>query len=480
MADILSLQIMRFGIYLTILIFVVGLHAQSRRVSPNPTPSEPVTTAELTVKQMFDEANTYNKIKFAEYETKKVPYSEKLRLQTEREQKQLAAKYAAIAATRKGLTGEDLYYAGLLHWIAENLDGTSETLRKYLEAGNTTGEKAQTSRSIVSIIAAKQKKFEPSLSFLAEYSKNQPLKLSERTRMQSELAKAYIAEKKFADATPHAAEAYSFAKTILLDSGITQRGLDEVLDTGMLLHECHRMKGNVKEADEALDDLRKTAAIVGSVSLYFYAADKLITYLIGTGRKPLGLETYLTSLIQAGKDLPTKPLQDEAIRLLKKREKQYKLLGETALEFTSIDQWFPGKPRTLKDLRGKVVLLDFWATWCGPCFDAFPALAEWHRDLATDGLVILGLTRYYGRGSGVDLDNPNEILFLKNFKAKYDLPYDFVVAKDQSTQTAYAATGLPTAVLIDRKGVIRYIESGTNPTRIEEMREMVLKLLAEK
>ena len=475
---------MRFCICITILVFAAGLHAQSRRVNPNQTPN-PATSAvratnDLTVKQMFDEANTYNKTKFAEYEAKKVPYSERLRLQTEREQRQMAAKYAAIAGTRTGMTGEDLYHLGLLHWIAENLDGTSEALRKYLTAGQIVAEKAQTARSVIAIIAAKQRKFDQALSFLAEYSRNLPTKLSERTRMESEIAKAYIAEKNVAAATPYAAEAYRFAKVILLDSGMTQRGLDEVLDTGILLHECHKSIGNFKDADEALEDLRKTAASVGSVSLYFYAADKLITYRIETGRKSLALENYLTSLIQAGKDLPTKPTQDEAIRLLKKREKQYKLLGETAPELTSIDQWFSGKPRTLQDLRGKVVLLDFWATWCGPCFDAFPSLAEWHRDYAGDGLVILGATRYYGQGGGFDLDGPNEIAFLKNFKVKYDLPYDFVVAKDQTLQQAYAATGLPTAVLIDRKGVIRYIESGTNPSRIEEMREMVLKLLAEK
>ena len=57
---------------------------------------------------------------------------------------------------------------------------------------------------------------------------------------------------------------------------------------------------------------------------------------------------------------------------------------------------------------------------------------------------------------------------------------DFVVGRDQSIQILYGATALPTAVLIDRKGVIRYIESGTSSTRLVQMREMIVKLLAEK
>ena len=298
--------------------------------------------------------------------------------------------------------------------------------------------------------------------------------------MNSELAKAYISVKRHENALAFAARAFDAAKALIQDTVSKINSLDAALDAGMLLFEANRDLGNIKGADDALIEMGKVAASTGSPSFFAYAADKLITYRVETGRKPLALETYLTSLIQAGKDLPTKPAQDEAIKLLKKREKQYKLLAEAAPELMSIDQWFPGKPQTLNDLRGKVVLLDFWATWCGPCFDAFPALAEWHRDFAEEGLVILGITRYYGAGGGIDLDNPNEIAFLKNFKIKYDLPYDFVVAKDQTPHLAYGATGLPTAVLIDRKGVIRYIESGTNPSRIEEMREAMLKLLAEK
>lgn len=474
---------MRLFIIITILFLAGDALSQSRRVNPRIPPVTATAavneTKELTVRQMFDEANSYKKTKFAEYEQKKVPYSERLRLQTEREQKQLAAKYAAIGSERTNLSGEDLYHIGLLHWIAENLDLTSESLKKYLAADNPAAEKAQTSRSIIVVIAAKQKNFDEANKILAEYLKAGPAKLSERSRMESELAKAYLAEKNFAKAAPHAEEAYIAAKTIVQDAA-ARGGLDETLDAGMLVFESYKAAGNIMEADNALDEMRKTAASIGSASLYFYAADKLIAYQIETGRKPLAMQTYLTSLINAGKDLPAKPSQDEVVKRLKKREKHYKLLRETAPELPIVDQWFPGTPQTLAALRGKVVLLDFWAMWCGPCFDAFPVLTEMHRDQAGEGLVILGFTRYYGMAEGFPVDNPNEIAALKRFKRKHDLPYDFVVTKDQAIQRAYGATDLPTAVLIDRKGVIRYIETGTNPSRLVEMREMMLKLLAEK
>ena len=467
--------------FILILLTLSG-SAQSRRVNPSAVQSGPAVTQanNLTIKQMFDETNAYNKTKFADFELKKIPYSENLRLRTDREKRQLAAKYSAIATTRAGLTGEDFYYLGFLHWIAENFDGTAESMKKFLASENPAADRLQTARSMLVFIYAKQKNFEESLKILAEYQKAGPGKMSERARMEGVLAKSYLETKNFAAAGPHAKRAFEAAKATALDPASPAKGFDDLLDAGMLVFESYKAVGDTKEADAVLNEMRSTAASIGNPSFYFYSADKLIVYQIETGRKPLALENYTAALVQAGKDFTSKGVQYEIVQKLKKREKHYKLLGETGPEFANIDKWFTGEQQTLGNLRGKVVLLDFWAMWCGPCFDAFPSLIEWHQDYKSEGLVILGMTRYYGEAEGFPVDNAAEIAALQRFKTAQRLPYDFVVTQGQLTQMAYGATGLPTAVLIDRKGKVRYIETGTNPSRLVEMREMVLKLLAEK
>src|SRR4051812_32759710 len=125
---------MRVRLLFLILFAALTVTAQSGRTAPissDPTGAA-VRETEVTLKQMFEETNGYVKTKATEYETKKVPFSEKLLDRAKLEQRQLAAKYAATAAQRKDLAGDDLYYLGMLHWIAENLDGTAENLRKFV------------------------------------------------------------------------------------------------------------------------------------------------------------------------------------------------------------------------------------------------------------------------------------------------------------------------------------------------------------
>src|SRR5690349_8771598 len=99
----------RFAVLLLFLLSI-GVAGQSRRVAPggasSPTAVVETSLPDQSPKQMFDEANGYARNRFADFEQKKVAYSESLRVQTLREQKQLAAKYAGLVS-QPNVTGDD-------------------------------------------------------------------------------------------------------------------------------------------------------------------------------------------------------------------------------------------------------------------------------------------------------------------------------------------------------------------------------------
>ena len=244
--------------------------------------------------------------------------------------------------------------------------------------------------------------------------------------------------------------------------------------------EIHRELGNREKAEIALLKLRDRSIPVQSHGVYFKAVDELIKYYIDTGRRLGAAALYKETLKRIPKDFNSQSQKDFVRRKFKKRKKHYEILGEPAPDLIAIDNWLPAIPQPISELKGKVVLLDFWATWCGPCIEAFPSLVEWHETYKEDGLVILGVTRFYGEGNGSGKTNkPKEIDFLTRFKIKHSLPYSFAVAYGQANQYAYGATGIPTAVLIDRKGIVRYVESGSSESREQELLKFIEKLLEE-
>lgn len=432
-----------------------------------------------TVKSLFEDANSYTKNKIAEFEEKKIPFSDRLLERTRLEQRQLAARYAAESGSRDDLEGDDLYYLGMLHWIAENLDGAIEAFSRFLRYEAAEKTKLQTARSILVVSLAKQKKTSDAEAIFADYAKAEPQKLTELSRMRSEMAKSYQTQKEFVRMTPHAVAAYELAKSLLPAAQSLARGLDEILDAGMLVFESYRDRGMTAEADASLDDMRKTAAAAQSVSIYYFAVDEKVKYMIETGRKPAALSFFRSTIDNIAREVPQRQLAIDITNRLNRREKSYRLLGEDAIELSTNAVWFPGEARTLASLKGKVVLLDFWATWCGPCFDAFPKLTDWHNTLSEKGLVILGVTRIYDGSYGLPPDPNEQLDFLRNFREKEKLPYDFVVMRDISAHAIYGANALPHAVLVDRKGKIRYIETGTSPLRMSQMQAAVEKLIAE-
>ncbi len=129
-------------------------------------------------------------------------------------------------------------------------------------------------------------------------------------------------------------------------------------------------------------------------------------------------------------------------------------------------------PLSLRRLRGHVVLVDYWATWCGPCRMATPLLERLHRQYAPQGLVVVGMNVDQGRT--VAQVRP----FIHYFGITY--PVALLTRNNIRTAIAYHANSLPSQYLIDKKGVVRWSQAGFAPDEGYSLSLLIQKLLAER
>lgn len=124
-----------------------------------------------------------------------------------------------------------------------------------------------------------------------------------------------------------------------------------------------------------------------------------------------------------------------------------------------------GENLRLSELRGEVVLINFWASWCGPCRQEMPILSELHDKYKAMGFTVLGINVEQNPGEARKL--------LKELPVSFPVLFD----SDSTVSRQYDVVAMPSTVLVDRDGNVRYLHKGYKPglenTYVEQVRSLI-------
>jgi peroxiredoxin len=201
--------------------------------------------------------------------------------------------------------------------------------------------------------------------------------------------------------------------------------------------------------DSATNLIIKDRTVIRSARTGVMQSTDTIQFLVGRPLTNVNSDLFSFDPVRHGSKLRSE-LQEQALA---------NSIGKEAPDFTLTS--VGGKEVKLRDFHGKVVLLDFWATWCTPCRSEMPTIELLHRQFKDKGLVVLGV-------DDEDASTQNDFLEKSGFS------FVSLVEARKQVSNQFHVGGIPTTVLIDQRGTIRTFDLGE--TSFESFRESLAKV----
>ena len=193
------------------------------------------------------------------------------------------------------------------------------------------------------------------------------------------------------------------------------------------------------------------------IALLLIMAVGLVMVGYGTGQDPLGVVSTGISRVTSGQPMiSSRTVVEEA-------------KAPTAAEI-STGVWINSEPLTIKSLRGRVVLIEFWTFACYNCRNTLPSMKKWDAQYRDKGLTIIGVHT-------PELDFERDMGQLRREVAGLGIKYPVVTDQDYSTWKAYGVEAWPTLFLLDKQGRVRWMRVGEG--YYEQVEEVIKKLLSE-
>jgi thiol-disulfide isomerase/thioredoxin len=422
----------------------------SKQAAPAPSP------ASADARALFEEAAKFLERKFAEYDRDRVPWSRALEQAARAEQRELAERNAALLSGAKP-KGADHFYLAQLHQLAGNTALAVESVGRFVaEAAPSDRGLMPRARQLLAEWLVALGRLEEAESAFTEFER-EAAGLTRRQpdadanpsliRLRLALASAYDRAKKFDAAAAHSAEALRLARDPKAAGGNFARRAADFDSAARLYAGILTRAGRDHEALAVLKELLAFGLSHPSANAYSNAAA-----LLARGGHA---EVVNDSLADSARH------------------------AETAPEI-EVAEWVGPPAGTLASLRGRVVLLDFWATWCGPCRRTMPKLSRLHERYGGRGLTVVGVTNARGAGRAAGQPESAEMKLVRDFKAEMGIPYAFAVAADARNNLRYGVGAIPTAFLIDRRGRVRHVAVGSAAGSDDALGKMIETLLDEK